>query len=113
MFNATSQRNLRISAAANTNEFSSISSDDSSHVLNSDSRGKTARGVQCEAARGGGDRGEAAYSLAVKLSNRICRESESETSELNPHSSLTDNKYWKLHAYNDYVVIANTLHSQL
>jgi len=61
-------------------------------------RGKTAREVQREAVQGGGDRGEAAYSPAVKLSNRICRESESETSELNPHSSLTDNKYWKEHA---------------
>ena len=38
MFNAMSQRNLRISIAANTNEFSSIFSDDSSQALNSDSK---------------------------------------------------------------------------
>ena len=38
MFNAMSQRNLRISIVANTNEFSSIFSDDISQVLNSDSK---------------------------------------------------------------------------
>ena len=38
MFNAKLQRNLRIFAAANTNEFSSIFSDGSSQVLNSDSK---------------------------------------------------------------------------
>jgi len=38
MSNAMSRRNLRISAAANTNEFSSIFSDGGCHVLNSDSK---------------------------------------------------------------------------
>ena len=38
MSNAMSRRNLRISAAANTNEFSSIFSDGGCHVFNSDSK---------------------------------------------------------------------------
>ena len=38
MFIAMLQRNLRISAAVNTSEFSSICSDGSSQVLNSDSK---------------------------------------------------------------------------